>query len=122
MATRSFAKVIVTMLATAIVALGLPGSVSAAGAARFTIADATLTEGNNGSANMSFVVSYTGPSSTLTVQYATSNGTATAGSDYTSRNGTLTVGTSRTATLTVPVLGDTTDENDETFNVILREV
>jgi hypothetical protein len=55
---------------------------------------------------------------TVTVNYATANGTATAGSDYGAVSGTLTfpAGTT-TATITVPVTGDYALEADETFTV-----
>ena len=60
----------------------------------------------------------------VTVEYATSNGTATAGSDYTSESGTLTFtsGQSSAETFTVAITTDTTDEADETFTVTLSEV
>ena len=49
----------------------------------------------------------------MTVQYATANGTATAGSDYTATSGTLTFTPGQlTQTVTVPVLGDTVDRAD----------
>ena len=62
------------------------------------------------------------PTSDLTVSYATSNGTATAGSDYTAKSGTLTF--SRTAagsqTFTVQTTEDTLDEGaGETFTVTI---
>lgn len=54
------------------------------------------------------------------VNYATSNGTATAGSDYTATSGTLTIPAgSLSATFTVPILDDTADEGNETINVTL---
>src|SRR5205085_5395111 len=50
----------------------------------------------------------------------TADGTATAGSDYTAKSGTLTIPAgSFTATITVPVFGNTTIEPDETFTVNL---
>ncbi len=57
---------------------------------------------------------------TVTVAYATADGTATAGADYTSVNGTLTFTPGITSqTVNVPVLEDTLDEPDETFFVDL---
>jgi len=59
-------------------------------------------------------------SNTVTVDYATGNGTATAGSDYTAVSGTLTFNPGETGkTFTVPILDNGTDTHDETFNVIL---
>src|SRR5262249_24151329 len=63
--------------------------------------------------------------STVTVNYATSNGTATAGLDYTTTTGTLSLppgGTPtgvRTKTFTVPILQDTLAEGIETVNLTL---
>ncbi len=53
---------------------------------------------------------------TVTVNYATSNGTATAPGDYTATSGTLTYTPGQTSkTVTVPIVSDTVDEDDETF-------
>jgi len=58
--------------------------------------------------------------STVTVAYATANGTATAGSDYTAQSGTLTFSAGQTSkTISVVVNGDTTVEPNETFTVTL---
>ena len=55
-----------------------------------------------------------------TVSFATSNGTATAGSDYTETSGTLTFTQGQTIkTLRVPVIDDALDENSETVNLTL---
>ncbi|PYS60097.1 MAG: hypothetical protein DMF76_14750, partial [Acidobacteria bacterium] len=55
------------------------------------IDDATIAEGDNGSRSLSFFVHLSAASSVpVTVAYATSDGTATAGSDYGSSTGTLT--------------------------------
>jgi hypothetical protein len=54
------------------------------------------------------------------VQYATSNGTATAGTDYAASSGILSFAAGvTTGTITVNVRGDRTVEPDETFLVIL---
>ena len=56
----------------------------------------------------------------VTVHYATSNGTATAGSDYTAASGTLTFGPGEAAkSFTVRVTSDPAHEGDETFQVTL---
>ena len=56
----------------------------------------------------------------VTVQVATSDGTANAGSDYTSVSQTVTIPAgSTTATVPVPVLNDTVQESDETFMMTL---
>src|SRR5262249_10473871 len=56
----------------------------------------------------------------ITVNYATADGSATAGSDYTAASGTLTFSPGQTSkTVSVPVADDTTDKPDETFDVNL---
>ena len=60
-----------------------------------------------------------GLSGTITVQFATSDGTATAGSDYTAENGTLTFGPDVTAqTISIPLL-NTGQSGSKTLNVTL---
>ena len=86
-----------------------------------SIGDVTVSEGNSGTKLAQFVVSLSaGSPSTVTVGYATANGTATAGSDYVAKSGTLTFapGTVQ-ATFNVTINGDTTVEPDETFVVNL---
>lgn len=57
---------------------------------------------------------------TVTVDYATSEGTATAGSDYTATSGTLTFQPGETSqTFAVPILNDALAESDETVNLAL---
>ena len=87
-----------------------------------TIADASAAEGNSGTSNMSFVVTLSKPSwgPGVTVNYATSNGTATAGVDYVATSGTIKFKPwQTTATITVPLIGDTVVEPGETFFVTL---
>jgi hypothetical protein len=85
------------------------------------IADVTVTEGNSGITNATFTASLSAASaSTVTVDFATADGTATAPSDYTSASGTLTFAPGETTkTITVSVNGDTLVEPDETFFVNL---
>ena len=57
----------------------------------------------------------------ITVDYATADGTATAGKDYTAVSGTLTFNSSETSkTIHVPILNDTTFDRDETVQLTLR--
>ena len=57
---------------------------------------------------------------TVTVNYASADGTATAGSDYTAVNSTASIsGGDTTTTITVPILDDTLYEGNETFTVTL---
>ncbi len=82
-----------------------------------SINDVTITEGNSGSANAVFTVSLSPASSqVVTVDYASANGTAAAGTDYTGVSGSLTFSSGSTSqTISVPVLGDTLDEPNRTF-------
>jgi uncharacterized repeat protein (TIGR01451 family) len=86
-----------------------------------TIDNVTVTEGNSGTTNATFTVSLSASStSTVTVDFATADGTATAGSDYQSNSGTLTFAPGvTTQTITVAVNGDTIDEASEIFFVNL---
>ncbi len=87
-----------------------------------TIAPASAGEGDSGSTNMTFTVTLsTAVAGAVTVNYATSDGTAIAGQDYTAvSNGSVTIAAGNTtARFTVSVTGDETDEFDETFNVTI---
>src|SRR5882672_3423341 len=85
------------------------------------INDVSVVEGNSGTTNAVLTVSLSAATAqTVTVNYATANGTATAGTDYVSTNGTLTFLPGQTSqTITVAVLGDALDELDETILVNL---
>jgi chitinase len=86
-----------------------------------SIADASIAEGNSGTRNLVFTVALSAISGrTITVNYATANGTAQAGSDYQARSGTLTLlaGWSA-ATISIPITGDAVAEGDETLLVTL---
>ncbi|MEA2204292.1 MAG: hypothetical protein QOE77_1068 [Blastocatellia bacterium] len=61
-----------------------------------------------------------GTKGTLSVNYASADGTALAGSDYTAVSGTLVFADGETSkTFTVPVVNDGVTEPDETFRLIL---
>ena len=83
------------------------------------VADAEVEEAAG--ATLAFAVTLSrAPSGTVTVGYATSDGTATAGSDYTATSGTLTFAAGETAkTVPVPVLDDNHDEGSETLTLTL---
>ena len=89
--------------------------------ASLSVSDATITEGNAGIQYAAAVVRLDAPSNkTVTVNYATTAGTATAGSDYQSVSGKLTFARGETSkTILVPVTGDRLPEPDETFSVQL---
>jgi hypothetical protein len=86
-----------------------------------TINNVPVLEGDSGTVNAVFTVSLSAPSGkTITVDYTTADGTASAGSDYTAASGTLTINPGdESTTITVQVQGDTEDEPDETFLVNL---
>jgi hypothetical protein len=89
---------------------------------KISISDATVTEGNAGTVTMTFTVTLSFPNGQpVTVAYATSDGTATAGRDYVATSGTLTFGPNDgpSKTITVQVLGDSRDEYDEGFYLTL---
>ena len=89
--------------------------------ATLSINDVSLVEGNAGTGSLVFNVSLSEASAdTVTVDFSTANGSATAGSDYVAASGTVTFSPGVTSqTIAVDVLGDTTFENDETFSVDL---
>jgi hypothetical protein len=86
-----------------------------------SINDVSLNEGNSGTTTATFTVSLSNASSqTITVNFQTANGSATAGSDYIATSGTLTFTPGQlTRTISVTVNGDTVVEPNETFNVNL---
>ena len=92
-----------------------------AGTPAISIADRSIAEGNAGTTNAVVTLTLSAPStSSVTVNYATAAGTATAGTDYTTTSGTATFAPGSTSTtITVPVLGDTTVEPNETVLVNL---
>ncbi|HEY2840404.1 MAG TPA: Calx-beta domain-containing protein [Pirellulales bacterium] len=89
------------------------------GTPSISIANASLTEGNSGTSQMTFTATLSKPStSTVTVQVATADGTAIAGQDYQAANGTLTFNSGETSKqFTITIGGDTLFEADETFTV-----
>lgn len=84
-----------------------------------SVSDVLMNEGNTGTANANFVVALSNPSSsTITVNYATADGTALAGLDYNAASGSLTYTPGQTSkTVAVQVRGDTLDEPSETFTL-----
>ena len=86
-----------------------------------SVGDATVTEGDG--AQLAFPVtldrSWFGPP--VTVSYATSDGTASAGSDYTAGSGEFTLRWTRAGTITVPVTNDALTEGPETLTLTLSQ-
>jgi hypothetical protein len=114
----------------AVLTLPAPGAFGSLGADKaividalptFSVNDPSVTEGNAGTETLTFTVTLsTASDNTISVVYATADGTATAGVDYTATSGTLTFAPGETSkTITVLVIGDTTTEPDETLLLIL---
>ena len=89
----------------------------AAGPPALSVADAAAAEG----AALAFRVTLDRPAAApVTVDYATSDGTATAGEDYTEASGTLVFAPGETAkTVEIAVLDDALDEGGETMGLAL---
>ena len=84
-----------------------------------SVADATAQEGPGVTVDFAVTLSRAS-TSTVTVAYATADGSAKAGSDYTETSGTLTFAAGVTEqTVSVPVLDDSHDEESETFTLTL---
>ena len=120
---EALSKILIVTVVAGVLPLAVAGTASAARVKTIRITNASLVEGDVGSANMSFTVSWTGAKGGAAVQvnYATANVTATAGTDYTATSGTASMlqNGCHCATILVPVLGDLTNEGTETFQVNL---
>ena len=86
-----------------------------------SVNDVTITEGNTGTTNAVFTLTLSraanGP---VTVNFATRDNEAVAPGDYTAVNRTVTIPAGQTtATVSVPVVGDNIEENNELFTVVL---
>jgi hypothetical protein len=86
-----------------------------------SIADLAVTEGNGEHAHFMFTVALSrAADSVVTLQYATSDGSATASVDYVANSGTVTFAPGITSqTIHVDIIGDSAVELDETFTVTL---
>ncbi len=87
-----------------------------------SITDFTIVEGINGDPSQALITIYLSNISTqpIGVNYATSNGTAIAGTDYTATTGILTFAAGEMfKTILVPILNDNLNEANETFSINL---
>jgi hypothetical protein len=82
-----------------------------------SISDVEQVRDNANATNFNFLINVENPSpKPITVQYATVDGTAKAGTDYTMKLGTLTIpANERYATITVSVKGDSLREDRKIF-------
>src|SRR5215213_3932170 len=89
-----------------------------------SVRDAVVVEGNSGTTQATFVVALSGPASqSVSFSFATSNGTATAGSDYVAVSGASTFAPGDTEKpIVVLVNGDVVDEAQETFFLDISNV
>lgn len=82
--------------------------------------NATYSVAENGGSALITVNRSGGSSGSVTVNYASSNGTASAGSDYTAVSGTLTFASGvASQTFSVPIIDDAVAESNETVNLTL---
>ncbi|MBI2704016.1 MAG: PQQ-dependent sugar dehydrogenase [Actinobacteria bacterium] len=86
-----------------------------------SVGDATIVEGDAGTAMASVPVSMSTPATApVTAQWSTANGTARAPGDFTASSGTVTFAPGETSqSVLVPVAGDEVDEPVEKFSVRL---
>jgi hypothetical protein len=86
-----------------------------------SIGACTVTEANAGTRDCVFNLTLSAPSgNTVTVDFATANGSATAPSDYVSVGGTVTFAPGEVSKqVTVQTVGDTLAEANETYSVNL---
>ena len=87
--------------------------------------DVTLIEGDSGTSTAFFGFGLSQPAGPggVTIDYATADGTATAGSDYVAASGTVTIPEGSNSTVVgITINGDTTPEANETFFVNLSNV
>jgi hypothetical protein len=90
-----------------------------------SIGNASITEGNSGTATLNVPLTLSGTTSAaVVVKYSTTDVTATAGVDYTSATNAVAniPAGSTTANIAVAVSGDAVYEPDETFTVTLSQV
>ncbi len=81
------------------------------------VSDVSIREGKSGSSFVTFNISMSMPSKeSVSVSYATANGSATSGSDYNATNGTLIFAAGRTTmTVSITIRPDSVVEDNETF-------
>ncbi len=86
-----------------------------------SVNDVSVAEGNAGTTTATFTVSPSAASgNSVTFDWATAAGTATAGTDFASASGSRTIAAGATSTtIVITVNGDAVDENNETFTVTL---
>ena len=85
-----------------------------------SISDASATEAPDETIDFEVTLNGRDDCRTVTVGYATADGTATAGEDYTAVSGTLTFAPGETSkTVSVPIIDDSISDSGETFTLTL---
>ena len=102
----------------------LCGAALMGNATRLSIADASLIEGNSGSATLQMTITRSAKLDTTTeLDWATSNATAIAGSDYAQAGGHLIFAPGETSkNVEITILGDSVEESIEKFEVVLSNI
>ncbi len=92
--------------------------------ATVSVDSVSITEGNSGTSTLTFTVTRSDTTGSFDIDFATANGTATAGSDYVAQSGTLhfTAGGGASQQVSVVVNGDTAAEADESFSLTLSNL
>ena len=119
---RNWRKAIVGVTAgAALLVLAFAPGANAATVSHFQVNNASLVEGDAGTSNMIFTISYTGAKNNISVDWATADGNAVAGSDYVASSGTatFTLAGPTSQTIMIPIIGDLLDEANETYTVNL---
>jgi Calx-beta domain. len=94
-----------------------------AAAANARIGNAMIVEGNGGQTSVEVTVILSQPTTDpVTINYTTSDGSASAGSDYVAAKGTVSFGAGeRVKRISVQVIGERTCEPNETFEIVLSQ-
>lgn len=91
-----------------------------AGPTVLSINDTSVDEGDSGTTPLFFTFSLSKPADAggVSIEYATADGSATAGSDYTAATSTIVIPEGQTSvSISIDALGDTAPESDESFVV-----
>lgn len=112
------------VMISALLLLAASVDVAAQQTPSITVHDVVVTEGNAGTTQATFSVTLSGAASqTVTCNFATADGTATAGSDYVATSGALSFAPGEVEkSVVVLVNGDTVDETQETFFLDISNV
>jgi hypothetical protein len=119
-------RVVAGAVAGALLLLAVPTPAAAAPTPKVTITDVAVTEGTGAAVNASFTIQVAprpAACCALQVSWATAPVSASAPADFTSSSGTVSLTkTTPTRVISVPVIGDASDEPNETFVVNLSNL